>query len=179
MLARIKFTTTRPGADRVHHVSEGDVRILLSRLPVELYTRLRGVHFNDQSHGARTFGYVTRGRREIVLCALPPRMSLKRSLVKGQTPEQFGATSGAKWPPLAMRRFMLYDVFLHELGHLQMVDGEAREIRMKFAREKLANEFATEWRGRLWSEHFDHADPVHNPPSAQELGSLKAVAIAQ
>ena len=35
------------------------------------------------------FGYVNRGRREIALCALPPRLSLRRALVKGQTPAQF------------------------------------------------------------------------------------------
>jgi hypothetical protein len=172
MGARIQFTMTLPGGDRIHHVSEGDVRILLGRLPSELYTRLRAVHFNDRSRGGRTFGYVTRGRREIVLCALPPQMSLVRSLVHGTTPEQFGAKRGAKWPRLAMRRFVLYDVFLHELGHLQMVDPEARSDRLKYAREKIAHEFASEWRHRLWSERFDQADPVHNAPSVEELATL-------
>jgi hypothetical protein len=73
-----------------------------------------------------------------------------------------------------MRRFVLYDVFLHELGHLQLVDQGARSERLKFARERLAHEFAADWRHRLWSEAFDHADPVHNPPSAEELAALGA-----
>jgi hypothetical protein len=166
MLARIRFTVSAPGADRVHYVNEEDVRVLLSRLPIELYHRLRAVRFNDRGF-ARTFGYVTRGCREIVLCALPPRMSLRRAMVMGQTPEEFGAKPGAKWPLLAMRRFLLYDVFLHELGHLQIVSA-ARSDRLKFAREKLAHEFAAEWRGRLWAQPFDHTDPVHNPPSREE-----------
>jgi hypothetical protein len=160
-----------PGADRIHHIQAGDVRIVLSRLPVELWCRLRAVHFNDRS-SARIFGYVTRGRREITLCALPPRMSLTRALVKGQTPERFGARRGGKWPALALRRFLLYDVFLHELGHLQRVEEKARSARLEFARETLAHEFAAEWCGRLWSEPFAHPDPVHNPPSPEELEAL-------
>jgi len=169
MPREVKFSVSTPRADRVHHVNEADVRIVLSRLPVELWRRLRAVHFNDQSRGGRVFGYVNRGRREIALCALPPRMSLTRSLAKGWTPEQFGATPGRKWPALAIRRFLLYDVFLHELGHLQMVNGRAQRNRLRFAREKLAHDFATEWCSRLWSERFDHPDPVHNPPKPEEL----------
>ncbi len=98
-------------------------------------------------------------------------MSLTRFLTKGQTPEQFGARRGTQWPPLAIRRFLLYDVFLHELGHLQVVDGDATTLRRKFAMETKAQEFAMAWCRRLWSEPFDHPDPVHNPPSEGELVS--------
>ena len=169
MLSRIKFSIHPPGADRIHHVNEEDVRVVIGRLPQELLKRLRSVHFNDQSRGGRTFGYVTRrGRREIALCALPPRMSFSR-LLKGQTPEQFGARRGAKWPAIAIRRFLLYHVFLHELGHLQIVDERTESDRLRFAHEKLAEEFANFWRGTLWAEHFVHPDPVHNPPSDEEL----------
>jgi hypothetical protein len=68
---------------------------------------------------------------------------------------------------------VLYDVFLHELGHLQPVEG-APSARLRFAREKLAQEFAVEWCHRLWSEEYDHPDPVHNPPSRKEIDSLAA-----
>ena len=169
-LSRVKFSLSPLGADRIHHVSEEDVRVVLSRLPLELWDRLRAVHFNDRSRGARVFGYVTRGHREIALCAMPPRMSLTAALVKGQTPERFGAKRGQKWPVLAVRRFLLYDVLLHELGHLQLINGDARSERLKFAREKLAQAFAMQWCNRLWSIEFPHADPVHNPPSAEEFG---------
>jgi hypothetical protein len=158
-----------PGADRVHHVNEQDVRIVLSRLPVDLWRRLRAVHFNDRSRGARVFGYVNRGRREIALCALPPRMGLTKALRMGGTPEEFGALRGQKWPTLAIRRFLLYDVFLHELGHLQLLDDRASSDRLQFAREKRAEEFAVEWCAWLWSQPFAHSDPVHNPPTAEEL----------
>jgi hypothetical protein len=94
----------------------------------------------------------------------------------GQTPEQFGARLGRKWPALAIRRFLLYDVLLHELGHLQVIDVQARSDRLKFAREKLAEEFAVEWCGRLWSEPFMHPDPVHNPPAVRELAGLETAA---
>src|SRR5947209_3045874 len=145
----VRFPISRPGADRIHHVTEPDVRVVLSRLPRELWQRLRSVHFNDRSIGARRLGSV-RGHREIALCALPPRMSLTRFLVKGQTPEAFGAKRGRQWPGLAIRRFLLYDVFLHELGHLQVVDPEAESDRLIFAREKLAEEFAMAWCETLW-----------------------------
>jgi hypothetical protein len=170
----VKFSATIPRCDRIHHIGEEDVRVVLSRLPVELWQCLRTIHFNDRSWGARSLGYVNQGHREIALCALPPRISLTRFLVKGQTPEQFGAKRGQKWPVLAVRRFMLYDVFLHELGHLQIVRETTRSLRLKHAREKLAQEFAMGWCRRLWSKHFPHPDPVHNPPTPAELASLTA-----
>lgn len=121
MAPRVKFYQSLPGADRLHYVNAEDVRFVLSRLPLELWKGLRRVHFNDRGHGARVFGYFNCRRREIALCALPPRLSLRRVLVKGQTPAQFGAKPGHKWPVLAVRRFMFYDVVLHELGHLQPI----------------------------------------------------------
>lgn len=169
MPLRVKYTVSRPGADRIHYVNEDDVRIVLNRLPAEIRGRLRAVHFNDHSRGARCLGYVNRGRREIALCALPPRISLTRFLVKGQTPEHFGARRGSAWPVIAVRRFMLYDVLLHELGHLQLVEDNSRSIRLKYAREKLAQSFAMDWCETLWSEPFAHDDIVHNPPARSEF----------
>jgi len=178
MPCQVKFSISPPGADRLHYVSEEDIRIVLSRLPVDLWRRLRTVHFNDRSRGARVLGYVNRGRREIALCALPPRMSLTQALRNGQTPEQFGAIRGKKWPSLAVRRFMLYDVFLHELGHLQLIDQDARSIRLKFAHEKLAQEFAMRWCSELWSEPFPHGDPVHNRPTPSEFEAFSPETIS-
>jgi hypothetical protein len=174
----VKFSRSRPGADRIHYVNEEEVRIVLSRLPSGLWHRLRAVHFNDRSRGARILGYVNRGRREIALCALPPRVSLTQALRKGQTPEQFGARRGQKWPVLAVRRFMLYDVFLHELGHLQLIDENTQSVRLKFAHEKLAQEFAMQWYGNLWSQPFPHPDPVHNPPRPEEFAPIPADTLA-
>jgi hypothetical protein len=133
-----------------------------------LSSHLRAVHFNDRGRGARTLGYVNRARREIALGALPPRISLTRFLVRGQSPAEFGARRGAQWPYLAVRRFMLYDVFLHELGHLQIVDATASTVRRKFAIETRAQEFADHWRRELWSTLFVHEDPVHIAPDDAE-----------
>jgi hypothetical protein len=166
------FSSTTPGCDRVYHVGQDEIRVVLARLPQGVRTRLRRVHFNDQSRGGRVLGYVNRGRREIALCALPPRISLARFLVKGQSPSQFGARRGARWPSLAIRRFLLYDVFLHELGHLQIIDDRAASARRKFASETKAQDFAMYWCRRLWSMTFDHPDPVHNAPSDAELAAL-------
>jgi hypothetical protein len=178
MPMNVKFSVSTPGGDRIHYVNEQDVRVLLGRLPHTLWSRLRAVHFDDQGFRfrRRTFGYVTNeGRREITLCALPPRIGLTKIVLQfGQTPEQFGARRGHKWPVLAVRRFLLYNVFLHELGHLQLINKRAPSARRKFADERLAEAFAIEWCDRLWSESFVHADPVHNPPSLSETAALAA-----
>ena len=170
----IRFSITPPGGNRVHHISPEDVQVVLSRLPQEAYRRLRAVHFNDQARGNRKLGYTTtRGRREIALCALPERMSFTPFLVKGQSPRQFGARRGAQWPKLAIRRFLLYDVLLHEIGHLQEINPDSKNLNRRFASETKAQEFANMWRRRFWVIYFEHRDPVHNRPSAQELAELE------
>jgi tetratricopeptide (TPR) repeat protein len=171
-LRSLTFCCHPPRGDRRHFVTEADVRVLLGRLPAPLWERLRAVRFNDQAKGRRTLGYVTRGRNEISLCALPPRVSLSPSLRRSQAPAQFGAVRGCQWPTLAVRRFMLYDVFLHEVGHLQVVDSKAKASRRKFAGETRAQEFAERWCRELWSRPFDHPDPAHNPPSREETEAL-------
>jgi hypothetical protein len=85
------------------------------------------------------------------------------------SPAEFGGRWGAQWPVLAVRRFMLYDVFLHELGHLQVSDLRRPSRRLRYYHETLAQQFADYWRQRLWAAPFEHADPVHNPPTIDEL----------
>ena len=168
----VRFSVVTPKANRVHFVNQADVSVVLSRLPEELWERLRGVRFNDRSFGCRTLGYVNRSRHEIALCALPHRLSLNNCCrLSAISPSEFGAKWGEKWGPLAVRRFMLYEVLLHELGHLQVFDERMPSRRLRFYNEKLAEEFATSWRRRLWSVHYQHADPVHNPPTAVETVS--------
>jgi hypothetical protein len=171
-MSRIKYSYTIAKERRKHYLDGQDIEVLLNRLPPELWSRLRAVHFNDRARGNRTLGYVNRGRREITICALPPNVSLSACLTR-RSPRLFGAIRGYQWPERAVRRFMLYDVFLHELGHLQVVDAKARTVRRQFASETKAQEFADEWRARLWSEPFAHPDPIHNPASPVELEILQ------
>ena len=173
MPREVTFSTTTLRSDRVYHVTEDDLRVVLGRLPEEVTSRLRSVHFNDLSQGARRLGYAGRGRREVTLCALPPRVSLSRFLGKGQSPKQFGARRGTQWPELAIRRYLLYGAFLPQLGHLLEVDEEAKSDRRKFAADTLAEEFATMWRKHLWSSPFEHDDPAHFGPGEEELAALE------
>jgi hypothetical protein len=83
---------------------------------------------------------------------------------------------GRPWPALAVRRILLDDVFLHELGHLQIVAPKARSDRLRFARKKLAEALAVEWRYRLWAAPLAHPDPVHRPPRPEELDALRGLA---
>ena len=51
MSNRVRFTIAIPRSDRVHYLTEADVRVVLSRLPAETYTGLRVVHLNDRNLG--------------------------------------------------------------------------------------------------------------------------------
>ena len=170
----IRFTSDLPGGGRVHYLKSDDVRVLLGRLPEELWSRLREVHFSDEALGNRRLGYVTPARREISICALPRNMSLGRGCRNnGCSPRVFGALPRRQWPERAVRRYLLYNTFLHEIGHMQVVDPDAKEPRRRFAGETKAQQFAELWRKRLWTERFEHPDPVHNAPTQAELEILE------
>lgn len=155
----------------VRYLSREDIDTAINRIPEEYRCRVREITTWNESLGVRRLGYVTnKGRRDISLCVvLPPRVSLGRFLVKGQNGKEFGAPSRGQWPPWAVRRFMLYDVLLHELGHLQIVNEKSKNMRRKFAGEKIAQEFSDKWRRELFATHFNHPDPIHNPPTEEEI----------
>ena len=90
-------------------------------------------------------------------------------LIKSGNPRDYGAIRAKQWPHFAVRRFILYNTFLHELGHMQIILPKAKTNRRKFAGERKADEFAKYWRKKLWAKPFDHPDPVHNPPTIDEL----------
>jgi hypothetical protein len=131
-MRQLVFSYHQPRSDRRHFVSEDDGRVVLEHLPISLWERLKAVHFNDRAMGRRCLGYVRPRRDEIALCALPPRVSLAACLRRSQSPDQFRVVRGCQWPLLAVRRFMLYDVFLHELGHMQRLGpGAARRTYLR------------------------------------------------
>ncbi len=74
-----------------------------------------------------------------------------------------------QWPPWAIMRFMLYDALLHEMGHLQLVIPKSKNWNRKYASETKAQDFADVWRRKLFAEPYDHPDPIHNPPTDEEL----------
>lgn len=155
----------------VSYISTRDLDVVLGRVPEDYRSRLRDVFCSRDSRGVRWLGYVQRrGRRDITLCSvLPPRLSLGRYLVRGQTAADFGAPRRGQWPPWAVRRFLLYDTLLHELGHLQIVRPRSSRWDRRYASETLAQQLADELRAELWAENFRHPDPVHNAPRDDEL----------
>jgi hypothetical protein len=158
----------------VGYVTRRDVKLVLERIPSEFRTRVRDVFISGASFGVRRLGSVRiRGRRDIDLYSvLPPRVSLRGYIRSGQSAAEFGAPRQGQWPPWAVRRFLLYDTLLHELGHLQLVRPKGRGWDRKYASEPLARQFANEWRRELFAGPFDHPDPVHNAPTEDELGTL-------
>lgn len=165
-MSHIKFHTKEIRGTRKHYLDATDVQVLLSRLPCAVWSRLEDVYFCDRAWGNRILGYVTRGRRSISICALPAPVSLGRLMVyRSLSALEFGAPPRGRWPEEAIRRCLLYDTFLHEIGHLQVVRPRAKGDERRFAGETLAQQFADYWRRRLWRERFDHPDPIHNPPN--------------
>ena len=162
----------RPDTDLVAYITRAEVDLVLGRLPIEPRARLRDVHLHGTSKGVRRLGWVTHGRRDITLCTmLPPRVSLRLYMYRGRVASEFGAPDRGQWPPWAVRRKLLYDTLLHELGHMQQV-GDATHHLSEFAGEPMADHFAAEWRGRLYSQRFEHPDPIHNAPTNAELAML-------
>ncbi len=155
------------------YVDMVDVNTVLERLDPTLLARLGDVWLSVSSRGGRQLGYVTtRGRRDVTLCTiLPIRISMREIMRRGNRAAEFGAPERGQWPPWAVRRLMLYHVLLHEIGHLQIVRASSR-IKRRFAAEPLADEFAADLRGALYSTPFAHGDPVHNAPSDEELAML-------
>ena len=172
-VARDPKRATRVTKDLVAYVNQREIDLVLDRVPQEHRTRLRDV-FRVRSSDAKILGSVSpSGRRDIDLSAtLPIRVSLGRYLHGGQSPEEFGAPKHGQWPPWAVRRFLLYDVLFHEIGHLQVVEPRAARTNRKFASERRAQEFADELRRSLFSRHFEHRDPIHNAPTEAELSAL-------
>src|SRR5690349_11620800 len=142
----------------VSYVSLNDIQIVLDRIPADLRSRVREVFLSNKNYAVRVLGSVrTRGRRDITLyTVLPARVSLREYLGKGRNAAEFGAPRRGQWPPWAVRRFLLYDTLLHEIGHLQLVRPKGRGWNRKFASETLAKDFATTWRRDLYATPFDH-----------------------
>lgn len=172
-VARQPKRVTRVTKDLVAYINQREIDLVIERVPEEYRTRLRDV-FRYHCADAKILGSVsTRGRRDIDLtAALPIRVSLGRYLHGGQSPAEFGAPARGQWPPWAVRRFLLYDVLFHEIGHLQIIEPKASRVQRKFASETRAQEFADELRRTLYSEPFDHVDPIHNTPTPGELAML-------
>ena len=161
----------------VRYINNDDCWTVLSRVPAEYKTRLRDVFTWYDSKAVRCLGWVrSRGRRDLNIAGwLPPRVSLLRYVWKhpGLTAEELGAPARGQWPPWAVRRYLLYNTLLHELGHIQVADPTARRNNRRYASETRAQEFANEIRGRLYAQPFDHVDVVHNPPGDDELSFIR------
>jgi len=168
------MATLKTEPDLVWYIDDSDVRTVRLRIPEEFKLRLGEVFIRRGRRGVRWLGSVTtRGRRDIELNAfLPYRVSLSRFILRGQAAREFGAPSRGQWPLWAVRRFLLYDVLLHEVGHLQVVDPNATNVNRKHASETRAQEFADTLRRQLWTCDFNHPDPVHNSPQEDELSFI-------
>ena len=165
----ITFLNLSPEPQRQHYLHPSEFRILLDRMPTSLYCQLREVRFDDMNLGLRRLGYVSADRHTIAICALPRVVDLTRYL-EGRSSRLFGALPGTPWPKVAVKRFLLYDIFLQLLGHTQMVSPDAAGY-LKYAGPGEARKFAHDWRTRLW-KMSEGLSPLHCPPNSLELATL-------
>jgi|GEM_PF-4884861 len=169
----IFFHYGRMGSDLYQYLHREDILVLLNRLPLKEYEHLRSVTFKT-CKGGNAFGRVYSKRiTGIIICDIASRISISHPKPTKDCLFEYGAIQSLKWPTIAVRRFMLYDVFLHELRHTQIIHPEKKETRYKIPKERLAHEYADYWRGELYQEKFDHPDPVHNLPSEEEKEKLQ------
>ena len=159
--------------DLYRYLTQEDVLVLLNRLPLAEYKHLKSVTFKTCA-GADAYGLVFLKRiKGIVICDQSQRTSIRTNSAKRGRLDEFGALPHIKWPTVAIRRYLLYGTFLHELRHTQIISPAKKITRDKIPLEKLAEEYADHWRGELYKESFDHPDPVHNLPSDEEKKRLK------
>ncbi len=171
---RIDFVREPTDGHLRHFVEEADLRVVLSRLHASDWERLKRVVLRRQIGDDRRLGLATGPERtEVHLCALPHRLDLTPYLASDQEAESFGALAGRNWPASAVRRFMLYGVFLQELGHLQVLRPDAASSRHHYASAAHASAFARERREQLWSSPCGHADVAHRPASKEETRELR------
>lgn len=170
----------KPKVHLIRYISIQEIRLVLSRVPQHYRKRVRHIFLENKCRGVRQLGCVIKNsRRDIWIYPwLPPRVSLKRFLYRGQSAVEFGAPNVGQWTPWAVRRFLLYDVVLHELGHLQEIHPKKKDWRRRFAGESKAEEFADYWRRCLFAEdNFQHEDLVHFAPTEEELAFLDVWAL--
>ncbi len=159
----IEFVRDEISSHFRQYVEEADIQAILPRLPEETWGHLRRVRFRDGADaGGRLGDVVTGPEPEIVLHAQAYRVSLAPYVGRGETPETYGAVGGCRWPVLAIRRFLLYNVLLSQLGRLQRGEAGTND-----------RTFAEHWRGELWSRQSDDFDPVHHAPTEKESRLLR------
>lgn len=163
-LPRIIVSPARSG--HVHPLEPGLLRAALLALgPTATYgvqsIALR--HRSDRRAGALVFGMLeVPGRIVLYEQPLPPwRFTGALAPWQRDLLASFGAVidynpmldrSSIDWPPSALRRFMLSQVLLHELGHHQLQHHKGkRTIRIARRRdhEAHAEQWAARWRPRL------------------------------
>ena len=156
----------RAPAGFVHAATRADVLALLLRAGAECIYGLRAVRL---SVAPRTDGRELRFGRllvpgVIVLYAQPaPPWVLPGVLPAGEqdrlaragaeiTVAGGGLQTIVTWPGDTLRRFMLFDVLLHEIGH-HVLQHERRAPSRRIVRtrdhEAFADQFARRWRERL------------------------------
>ena len=113
------------------------------------------------------------GTREIGLCALPPRLVSPRSCGGASRPLGFGAVRGCQWPHSPCAGSCFTTCFCTSSVTFKSSNDAAKSRRRTVCQRYPCQDFAEHWCRELWSQPFDHPDPVHRPPSPEEIEALR------
>ena len=145
-----------PSRDFYHPCSAEDYHAVLSRLPSELTNDVSAIVLRRTSKRDENLGVDARRRYScIIMNAFPvsnemewpkkPTDSEVRHLARWC--DRWRSNGGRwwlEWTPDEVRRYYLYHVFLHEIGHI----NQPRSYSLK-RRESFAENFALEWAREL------------------------------
>lgn len=154
-----------PSRDFIHPASPEDIAELLAALPPEDLAGLVGITLRRvpwRGYDADdSFGYYDPHDREISLRAFPADLRLytdQRGPTERERREfdpfcqnwQRGRHGWyLQWDEDSLRRFYLYDVLLHEIGHHVADRGKPVGKTRRSANEAFAHDYARHWRRTL------------------------------
>jgi len=146
-----------PSRDYFHPVSEADIRTTLARMPKRLTRSLRAVLLPRIAAGDVIRGIEARRRYLCIILnpfpktlhqfwtqAPPSEVAIRHYAPWGTTWEQTHKGWYQIWTLDNLRRYYLYHLLLHELGHINQPPFNALKRR-----ESFAEDFALTWARRL------------------------------
>jgi len=154
-----------PSRDFLHPASVEDVAELVAHLPPEDLSELTAINLRRVPWSSYerddAFGFYDPHDREITLRAFPSDLRL---YIGGREPSERERREFdpfcrdwrrgphgwyLQWDEASLRRFYLYDVLLHEIGHHVADRGKPVGKTRRSANEAFAHDYARRWRRRL------------------------------
>lgn len=165
MPAKFELSYLPQGPGEQLTIREDDVKLVLEKLPADSWSRFQVVHYHDAERGIRWIGYVNREKRQIAISPLPSGVRRIRFVVGGGT-----KAPQSKLPKRRARiqNDMLFDVFVDDVGRLQIIDEKKLRVRAH-PFDAPAIPYTDYWRLKLWTFNVDEAYLNSTGAGAEEI----------